>query len=654
MKTAKEYLQIYLGARSFGDPAIEAAAERLLAHGDALLSARPGSGAEMAYLLPAVMLPGITAVVSPDEDRARAAADRARALGFTTGLLFGSLGYASNRQVEERISVGDVRLLFIAPDYLATHKNLFERTRPLSLIVIDRAECIDEWGCDYRPICRPLSELRAWAPTLPMLALCCPVDRIGEQTIARNLGLRDPLFCSTSLGLDNMDIEVRWGLAERNKLEAVTTVCLANPGARGIVFVNHSETANIITARLTEMGLSAAACHPGLGRDVTDAALADFACRRVTTLVATDDPALTIEASDIRYIIHYHVARSPELYCRRNSLAGHDGGRALSLMFYNEQDAIRLRMESNRSVLGFYPKLRRVEEYIKSQYCRREMLLSMFSHERADTDCCHCDVCRRSPRLIDGTEEAQKALSAMVRSGEREPKETIIDILMGNETGYAVEHGYNRLPTFGVGRNLSIGRWRLYITQMSTAGLTETIMNERRRIRLTERGRDVLFGRKPFMVYDPEENRAEEMEMNCRPDAPYTPREPVRATPPIPDPVGAEIRGPEYTGETYLILNDLVALRSWMAEQYHLRADLIITDNEMIDIARTRPITPDELTLLGPARQLALGPAIVNAVRRRSGLPEVDATAPEAGFSTAENRNHLAAIAAFICRAPKF
>ena len=463
--------------------------------GDAVVLMPTGGGKSLCYQLPALLSDGCTIVVSPLLALMKDQVDALMTNGIPAAAINSQQTDQQNRDIVEHVYAGHIKLLYISPEKLLSELNLWASNMRVSLIAIDEAHCISQWGHDFRPEYTQLAVLKERFPAVPIMALTATADRLTRQDIARQLNIEQAKVFITSFDRPNIRLNVLSNVTGRQKLRTIIQFIDRHRGESGIVYCLSRKSTESLAEKLRAAGINAEAFHASMATQRKTDVQQRFLNDDLQVVVATIAFGMGINKSNVRWVIHANMPKNLECYYQEIGRAGRDGLPAEALMFYSFSDVVTLTsfaQDSGQSQLN-KDKLRRMQQYAESGICRRRILLSYFN-ENYDHDCHNCDVCSNPPERIDGTRLAQMAMSAIVRTGQHVGVNMITDILRGVRNAELTAAGYDRLPTFGVGRDLSYAHWNAYMLQMLQMGLIDVAYEENRHLRVTDYGREVLRG----------------------------------------------------------------------------------------------------------------------------------------------------------------
>ena len=602
MPTPLDLLQSVFGYPSFRGQQ-QAVVEHLSEGGDALVLMPTGGGKSLCYQIPALLRQGTGIVVSPLIALMQDQVDALREAGVAAAYLNSSLGAEEQREVERQLLAGELNLIYVAPERLLTSRFLdqLERTE-VALFAIDEAHCVSQWGHDFRPEYRELAILHQRFPQVPRIALTATADPRTREEIVERLSLRDARQFVSSF--DRPNIGYRVGLRHNAKRQ-LTEFLQGHQGESGIVYCLSRRKVDDTAAWLAELGVEALPYHAGLDAATRAKNQQRFLREDGVVMVATVAFGMGIDKPDVRFVAHLDLPRSIEGYYQETGRAGRDGLPAEAWMIYGLSDVVTMSQMIAQSESA--DERKRVERqklesllaYAEATDCRRQLLLGAFG-EIYPGPCGHCDNCIAPPKTWDATVPAQKALSAVYRTGQRFGSGHVIDVLRGEETERVLSLDHHRLSTFGIGAEMDEKQWRSVFRQLLAAGLLEADAEGYGTLRLTAASRSVLSGGKPVKLR--EDARPERASRRRRDSKLVT--------------GGGSLGIEAYEQELW---DALRALRTQLAKQQGVPPYVVFHDATLLAMLRAMPANEDELATIsgvGEAKLKRYGSdflAVINA-----------------------------------------
>lgn len=606
VEKATELLRKYYGYDSFRPLQAEIIAA-VCGGSDALVLMPTGGGKSVCYQIPALMLKGITIVVSPLLALMKDQVDALLANGIPAAALNSLQSEAENQRVRELALGGKIRLLYISPERLLGDMEYWLAGVDVALFAIDEAHCISQWGHDFRPEYTQLSVLRKYFPDTPVMALTATADKITREDILKQLALRSPRVFLSSFDRPNIGLNVISGLAKQKKIQAILSFLDSHPRQSGIIYCLSRSNTEMLAKTLGEYGIEAEAYHAGLSAELRERAQRRFLNDEVRVICATIAFGMGIDKSNVRWVIHYNMPKSMECYYQEIGRAGRDGLPSDTLLFYSLGDVVMLSKfadDSGQRSMNI-EKLRRMQQYAEASICRRRILLSYFG-ETYDCDCGNCDVCRRPPQRFDGTILVQKALSAIARTGEQVNFNLLIDILRGSHRAEIITRGFDKIKTFGVGADQTSYQWQGYLSQMLQFGYYEILYNNGNVLKITELGWKLLRGetgaRLTFVGRYPETDRQETGKKRKS--------------------AGSQAPAVQELSADEQLFEALRTLRMRLAAEADMPAYTLFTDKVLYEMVRVKPMTLGDFARIsgvGESKVMKYGREFVSLIRKELG-----------------------------------
>jgi ATP-dependent DNA helicase RecQ len=470
---ALNLLKSYFGYDHFL-PLQEEIIANVLAKKDALVLMPTGGGKSLCYQLPALCFDGLTLVVSPLIALMKDQVDALQANGIPAEFINSTLSPTEIARVQTQAKGGQLKILYLAPERLALSGfRGFLGALNVSLIAIDEAHCISEWGHDFRPDYRNLKILRHDFPAVPVIALTATATEKVREDILAQLELRPAQTFLSSFNRANLTYLVQ---AKKDAFSALLGLLQKHKDAPTIVYCFSRKDTEALAADLSAHGLKALPYHAGLDSAVRTDHQEKFIRDEVPIIAATIAFGMGIDKPDIRLIVHYDLPKSLEGYYQETGRAGRDGLPSECVLFYSYGDKIKQgffinRIEDTVERENAQQKLAQVIKFADLQTCRRRFLLEYFGEKWPEENCGGCDVCLTPKEEFDATEIAQKVLSAVVRTGERFGGDHISRVLRGASTSRVRSFGHDRLTVYGIARDSTEEELKQIISLLVAKGL---------------------------------------------------------------------------------------------------------------------------------------------------------------------------------------
>ena len=504
IRSPQAVLKQVFGYKDFrdGQEAIIAAA---LDGQDSLVLLPTGGGKSLCYQVPALILDGVTVVISPLISLMQDQVAQLRALGVQAAYINNSLPFEEQQAVYQQLHYGQIKLLYVAPEKVLQHEFLERLSHlKLALFAIDEAHCVSHWGHDFRPHYCRLNELKQRFMHVPMMALTATADKATRYDIIEQLQLNHPFVHTGSFDRPN----IRYTIEEKFKpMVQLLRYLKEQQNQSGIIYCTSRKRVDDVAEKLADAGFNAAAYHAGMSNEQRQFVQTGFARDDIQIVVATVAFGMGINKPNVRFVVHYDIPKSIEAYYQETGRAGRDGLAAEAIMYFDPADIGRVRR--------FFEDIedeqrRRVEEqrfnamasFAEAQTCRRQILLNYFSEYKRET-CGNCDICLNPPTSFDGTLVAQQALSCVYRAEQRFGIGYIVELLRGANTSRIRDNNHHQLSTYGIGKDHSVEFWLSILRQLIHQGLLSQDITQGSSLRLTEAARAVLKSEYALQLAEP-------------------------------------------------------------------------------------------------------------------------------------------------------
>ncbi len=494
-------------------PGQRAIVEQVLANRDVFALMPTGAGKSLIYQMGALLRPGVGLIVSPLIALMQDQVERLQAYGIAATFINSTLTPAEQRERERATLQGKIKLLYLAPERLLTPRVLawldaIQQAQGFALLAVDEAHCVSEWGHEFRPEYRQLSQLRERFPDVPTVALTATATERVRKDIITQLRLRSPYIHVASFDRPNLAYAVRPKHA--GSYRELVDLLRNEVDGPVIIYCQSRKSVEDLAAALTGDGIDALPYHAGMEHEIRAEHQQRFIRDETRVLVATVAFGMGIAKPDVRAVIHFELPRSLEGYYQESGRAGRDGLPAQCLMFYGQADRIKLefvikKQESSSQVQQERRQLQAVVAFAEGHECRRRVLLAHFGERYAAPSCGNCDNCQQGIVLADHTVDAQKFLSCVGRTQERFGMRHIIAILRGKSSDRIRTLAHDQLPTFGVGRDRSDEVWLHLGRSLLREGIVREEGDTYPILKLTPKAWEVLRGQARVLIPPPAE-----------------------------------------------------------------------------------------------------------------------------------------------------
>jgi len=569
---------------------------------DVLAVMPTGSGKSLCYQLPALLNAKLTVVVSPLIALMRNQVAQLRGYGIAAAALNSANDPDENRAVLDRLAREELQLVYVAPERLvrADTLDLLKRAK-VALLAVDEAHCISQWGHDFRPEYAALGKVQAALGGVQTVAFTATADAATRTDILARLFSREPVVFVHSFDRPNLRLAMA---AKAGGRKQIADFVLAHRGQSGIVYCSSRRKTEELAEFLRDNGIKALAYHAGMEPADRSRHQDVFLQEDGVVMVATVAFGMGIDKPDVRFVLHADMPANIESYYQEIGRAGRDGLPADTLTLYGMGDIRLRRVQIDETDAPDEQKrvdrqrLNALVSLCESPRCRRQTLLAYFAETTAP--CGNCDFCCDGAEVIDGTIAAQKALSAMVRTGQRFGTEHLTNVLIGEKSEAVEKFGHSRLPTFGVGKEFGKQEWRSIFRQLHGAGIVALDITGYGTWTVTEAGRGVLKG-------------ADQVTLRKDTLKPAT-RKTARAA-------ANAVALADGAPEDSALFEALRQRRSELAKAQRVAAYVVFADKTLIDMARRKPSTAIEMSAVhgvGEAKLEQYGELFLETIRQHA------------------------------------
>lgn len=591
MISPQQLLKKHFGYEKFR-PQQQEIIEQILSGADALVLMPTGGGKSLCFQIPALMLDGTAIVISPLISLMKDQVDALRSNGIAAAFYNSSQNFEQQQYILEACHRGEIKLLYISPEKLLSDVEIITKACKPSLFAIDEAHCVSAWGHDFRPEYTQLGFLRDRFPQIPFMALTATADKLTRRDIIKQLKLKNPQTFLSSFDRKNLSLEVKIGVKPKEKIKEIIDFIEDRDGQSGIIYCLSRKKCEETFEALKNEGINAMFYHAGMSSEARSSVQERFINDDLQVICATIAFGMGIDKSNVRWVIHYNLPKNIEGYYQEIGRSGRDGLPSETILYYNYADLQILNKFASEGAMAEVnlEKLKRIQQYAEADSCRRKILLNYFS-ENPEKDCGNCDVCKNPRQHFDGTIIVQKALSAIVRTGEKESGSMIIDILRGSKRQEIIAEGYDKIKTHGAGAEIPALDWQRYLMQMLNLGIIEMAYDENFALKVTPFGKEILYNKRKidltvlqvFQTSDKKEKTKKTSVLSADEE----------------------------------LFNHLRKIRRDFAVEENVPAYVIFSDATLDEMAKQKPITESDLLLIsgvGEHKLLKYGQAFLNAI----------------------------------------
>ena len=496
MNEAQNILKKYFGYENFR-PGQEEIITHILNNEDVLGIMPTGAGKSVCYQVPAMILDGVTIVISPLISLMKDQVDSLNEIGIPATFINSTLSYNSYEQTIENIVHDVYKIIYVAPERLNsdTFLNLLNKIN-ISMVTIDEAHCVSQWGHDFRPSYCEIANMILNLKKRPIVsAFTATATELVKNDIINLLHLENPYCLTTGFDRKNLKFSVE---TPNDKIEFIINYLDEHKNESGIIYCLTRKNVDTVFDKLSDLGLSVSKYHGGMTEKQRRLSQEDFTFDRTKIMVATNAFGMGIDKSNVRYVIHYNMPKDLESYYQEAGRGGRDGEKADCILLFSRSDIVTNKVliesiPSETSHYQEYEKLNDMVDYCNTDKCLRKYILEYFGETTDFDNCGNCSNCLDDSELTDVTSDTQKILSCIKRMNERFGSSMVVDVLRGSKGSRIFSLGFDNLSTYGIMKDYPKDSLRDLISYLITEGYIKSVGDKYPVLMLTPLSNDVLF-----------------------------------------------------------------------------------------------------------------------------------------------------------------
>lgn len=472
--------------------------ENILEKKDTFVLMPTGSGKSICYQLPSLIMDGISLVISPLIALMKDQVDALKANGIPASAITSSIDYEEIESIKNDAQNNRLKILYIAPERLATDSfRDFLKTLNLSLLAIDEAHCISEWGHDFRPEYRNIKKLRDDFPNLPIIALTATATEKVKTDICEQLQLKNPEIYISSFNRENLNYQI---IPKNDSFKILQKILKTKTDHSTIIYCFSRKGCEKLSTQLKKSGYKSSAYHAGMASSKRTKIQENFIKDKIQIIVATIAFGMGINKPDVRLVVHYDLPKTIENYYQETGRAGRDGLPSQCILFYSYGDKIKQdffinQISDKKEKENAKNKLEKVIEFAELTSCRRKFLLNYFGEKEKVEQCKNCDNCTEEKNIFNATEISQKILSTIIKTGNCFGITHIIGVLKGSKAQKIIDRNHNKLSVYGIAKEQTDTELRAIINSLIENKILIKSTGEYPILTITKKGFEFLKNR---------------------------------------------------------------------------------------------------------------------------------------------------------------